>query len=118
MCNFIIYFTVAFSQLIFKLHMLKLKAVTTSTTLLAESADDKLMIFLFYFTRKLALTFHANSLSETIGTNAKTYFLGKIRKKYYKMSSAEIITQHAKCKMFIVRLLHVEICKMCWPLNP
>ena len=32
----------------------------------------------------------------SIAWNAKTYFQGKIRKKYFKMSSNEIFTQYAK----------------------
>ena len=34
----------------------------TFTTLLANSAEDKLMIFLLFFPRKKDLTFHANKL--------------------------------------------------------
>ena len=66
------------------------------TTLWADSADDKLMIFLFFpenkFWHFLQIVSWGNNLHEI----SKPIFLEKWE-KYFKMSSTEIITQHAKC---------------------
>ena len=71
-------------------------------TLWADSADDKLMIF-FYLALKIGFDISCK-LSPQFAWNVKTYFFffwggggggGKLR-KYFKMSSAEIITQHAE----------------------
>ena len=51
----------------------------TFTTLWDNSADDKLMIFFLFFTRKQNLTVH-RKLSETIYLKCQIPFLGKIRK--------------------------------------
>ena len=49
------------------------------------------------FSRKWALTFHATK--ETICMKCQVFFLEKnIRKKYFKMSSAEISAQSVKSK--------------------
>ena len=50
----------------------------TFTTLWANSAENKLVIFFLFFSRKQDLTFHTNCLL----WNVKTYFLGKIRKMF------------------------------------
>ena len=47
------------------------------------------------FSRKKDLTFHADYLSRRQFAEISVRFLGKIR-KYFKMSFAEIFTQHAK----------------------
>ena len=52
------------------------KNILILTNLLANSADDKLVIFFLIFPRKQDLTFHA----KLIAWNAKSCFLGKIRK--------------------------------------
>ena len=64
----------------------------TFTTLQANSADKKLIIF-SYFSQKTGFDISCK-LSEIAA-----YFLKKIRKKYFKMSSAEISIQHAKHKV-------------------
>ena len=46
--------------------------------------------FFLIFPRKLVLSFHA------ICMKVQSLFSGKIRKKYFKLSSANIFTQHAK----------------------
>ena len=49
--------------------------------------------------RKHVLAFHANYLQwriKTICMKCQNLFLGKIRKKYFKMSSAENFTQTAE----------------------
>ena len=49
---------------------------------LLPSADDKLVIFFFFFPKKLDLTFHANCLHwilEIICMKCQVYFLGEIR---------------------------------------
>ena len=56
----------------------------TFTTLWAFSADDKLMIFFLFFSKKQDLTFYAK---------CHILFSGKNKKKYFKMSSAENFTQ-------------------------
>ena len=64
-----------------------------STTLWANSTDDKLMIV---FTQKIG--FHIScklSPKETICRKCQNLFSGKNKTKFFKMS-AEIITQHAK----------------------
>ena len=78
------------------------QSLTTLTLMLwADSSNDKLAIF---FPRKKDLTRHANYLlpKETICMKSKILNLisyqkkKKKKKKIFKMSSAEIFTQHAK----------------------
>ena len=58
-----------------------------------QHIDDTFLIF----PRKQVLTFHADCLQwRQFTRNVKTCFLGKVR-KYFKMTSAEIFTQSAKC---------------------
>ena len=53
----------------------------TFTTLLPNSADDKLVIVSLIFPRKQGLTFHANCLQwRQFAWPVKTFFLRKIRK--------------------------------------
>ena len=83
------------------------------TTLWANSADDKLTIFFFLFSPKNRLlhfkqivsynlheivkTFYISSkLSPAICMKYQSLFSGENKKKYYKMSSAVIFTQHAE----------------------
>ena len=64
-----------------------------------------------YFLRKLVLTFYAKCLlMRQFAWNVNMYFLGKIRKTYFKMSSVEFFNQHAK------RL--VKYSKCAWPELP
>ena len=63
------------------------------TTLLAYSANDKLVRFFLIFPRKQDLTFHANW---TIYMKYQILFFGKNKKIYFNMSSAEYFTQSAK----------------------
>ena len=74
----------------------------TFTTLWANSADDKWMFFFLTFPRKQSLTFQ---LYETISRKCQTLFSKKNKKKYFKMSSAEILTQSAKRSL---------VCTHCW----
>ena len=66
----------------------------TFTTLLAYSADDKLVIFFLFFQRKQYLTFHASCLH---CMKCHNWFSGINKKKYFIMSSAENFAQSAKC---------------------
>ena len=73
------------------------------TTLWANSADNKLI---FFPEKKRLIDFKQNlheisksyfwEKKDNLHEISKLIFLGKIRKKYLKMSSAEIFTQHAK----------------------
>ena len=65
------------------------------STLWTKSADVKFMVFFLFFPRKHDLTFHANCLLETICMKCQVLFSGE-SKKYFKMSSAQLFTQHAK----------------------
>ena len=84
----------------------------TFPMLWANSADDKLIFFFFHFPRKQDLTLHANCfLRRQFAWSVRPYFMGKIRKKNFKMSSAKIVTQHAKHWLlklitFVCQLMH------------
>ena len=56
------------------------------STLCANTADDKMMIFFLFFPENRLCRF---------AKKTKDYFQGKIR-KYYKMMCADMSTQHAK----------------------
>ena len=74
----------------------QIETMLAFTMLRANSADNKLMIFLSFFLEKRILTLHANCLlRRQFAWNVKSYFLGKI-KKYFKMLSVEIFTQLQK----------------------
>ena len=57
----------------------------TITTLWANSADDRLMVF-SYFSQKIDFDI----------SKCQSLFSGRNMKKYFKMLSAEIFTCHAK----------------------
>ena len=61
----------------------------TFTTLWANSADDKLMIFLFFFAKKYALKFHANCLQRNnLHEMSKPIFLKNLKQQqYFKLFS-------------------------------
>ena len=67
--------------------------------------------FSIFFSRSYALTFHANCpLRRQFAWNVKAYYLEKNKeKKYFKMSSAVIITQHAKLLMATPRSTKVKL---------
>ena len=73
--------------------LISLYTALTFTTLWANAADDVLTVFsqktLYHISCKL-------SLRETIAWNVKSYFLDKNKKKYFKISSAEFVTQCVK----------------------
>ena len=50
---------------------------------------------LFYLKKKIAMLFYYSA--ETIYMKCQILFSRKNKKKYFKMSSTEIFTQHAKC---------------------
>ena len=64
----------------------------TLTDLQSDSADNKLMIFFLFF-----LLFP----KETSCMKCQILFSRKNKKKYFKLSSAEIFTQHAKCYFWV-----------------
>ena len=70
----------------------------TLTTLLANSADNKLMIFFSYFSQQTGFDISWKlSPMETISMKFQILFSEKkIRKKYFSMSSAGNFTQSAK----------------------
>ena len=73
-----------------------MKGLLTLTTLWANSADNKLIVFLYF--PEIRQTFHVNFLPmETICLKYHTCILfpEKNKKKYFKISSAENFTQHA-----------------------
>ena len=64
---------------------------------LANSADDKLMIFSPFFRENNFYISYILSPMETICMKCQYLFSVKIRKKYFKISSAEMSPQSAKC---------------------
>ena len=91
----------------------------TFTTLLANSADNKLENFLI-IPRKQDLTLYANCLHwRQFAWNAKSCCLGKIRKKKHTLS-AENCAQSAKLKDFLQDWMCVQqrqpvwICRLLW----
>ena len=58
---------------------------------MANSADNKLMIFFLFLSRKQALTFQANGLVHLLEMSMPILW-----KKHFKMSFAEFFTQHSK----------------------
>ena len=64
----------------------------TLSVQIQQTTNSWLFFFFFFFPRKQALAFQRN----VFAWNVKAYFLGENKKKKFKMSSAEIFTQHAK----------------------
>ena len=67
----------------------------TNATFWANSADDKLMIFFLIFPMKQVFQTLCKLPPEEIFCMKCQSHLGKIR-KYFKVSSVECLTQHAK----------------------
>ena len=68
--------------------------MVTFTTLWANSADDRLLIFLF-FSQKTGFNILCKLSGDNLHEMLKPVFWEK-KKKYFKMSSAENFTQSAK----------------------
>ena len=82
-------------HLLIYLLLLRFYNKLTFTTPWANSADNKLMIFFLFFPEDRLYHFmQIFSLEDNLHEKS-AYFLGKIKKKYFKMLSAEIFTQHA-----------------------
>ena len=77
----------------------KVHCIFTLTMLWANLADDNFMtVFLFCPRKKGSGTSCKLSSKETVCMKYQILFSRKNKKKYFKMSSAEIFTtQHAKC---------------------
>ena len=69
---------------------------STFTTVWANSADDKLVIFCLFFPESRIWHFMQIVLWRQFAWNVKFYFLGQFKQIYFKRLSAEIFTQHAK----------------------
>ena len=66
-------------------------------SLLANSADDKLIMFFSYFSKKIGFDILCKlSPQETICMKCQSLFSGNNKKKYFKLSSAVIFTWSAK----------------------
>ena len=69
----------------------------TFTTLLANSADNKLVMFFSYFSQETGFAISSKlSPLETICMKWQNLFYGKTKKKYFNMLPAENFTQSAK----------------------
>ena len=67
----------------------------------ANSADDKLIMFSFYFSQKIRLWFmQIFSRGDSLHKISNLIFWGKWE-KYFKMSSAEIFAQHAYIELIL-----------------
>ena len=79
------------------------------TTLLANSADNKLMIFCLIFPRKQDMTFHAKLFPlETICMKRQILFPGKGKKNISKCRLLKILPRVLSVK------LHLRVSENCW----
>ena len=74
------------------------QSVLTITTLSANSADNKLVIFFLFFPENRIWCFMQTvSIGDSVDEMSNWVFWKKYKKKYLKMSSAENFTQSAEC---------------------
>ena len=84
----------------------------TLTALWASSANNILMIFSYFFPKKISSDI-SYKLSPQKIIHAKCQILFFSSEKYLKMSSAEIVTQHAVLSLVLLNPDISCLCKQC-----
>ena len=87
----------------------------TFPNLWANLADDKLIVSVLFFLQKVGFNISCKlspqetsklSPQETICLKCQCLFSGMNKKKYFKISSAEVFTQHVKCWIKSCQISH------------